>query len=185
MGNEENKFTDAQLLRMRAEEQLRARKEAGMPGQEIDMQRLIHELQVHQIELEMQNEELRQANETAETALGKYTMLYDLAPIAYFTLTSEGTICEANFTGADLLGERRISLINKNFKLFVSEYSRPVFNDFFAEILGGNGKASCEVRLCHHDNPLCFAYILGKAVGDDRKCLLSVVDISKRKTADQ
>ena len=53
---------------------------------ESDVKKLLHELQVHQIELEMQNEELRKANETAETALKKYTMLYDFAPMGYFTL---------------------------------------------------------------------------------------------------
>ena len=92
--------------------------------------KLLHELQVHQIELEMQNEELIQANETAETALKKYTMLYDFAPMGYFTLDPDGTICELNFTGAEMLGDKRFSLVNSNFKLFISEDSRPVFDVF-------------------------------------------------------
>jgi PAS domain-containing protein len=62
----------------------------------------------------MQNEELRQAYETTEAALKKYTMLFDLAPVGYFSLDKDGTICELNFTGADILGERRFSLIDSN-----------------------------------------------------------------------
>ena len=71
---------------------------------ESDFKKLLHELQVHQIELEMQNEELIKANETAETALRKYTMLYDFAPMGYFTLEEDGTICDLNFTAAEMLG---------------------------------------------------------------------------------
>ncbi len=63
---------------------------------------------MHQIELEMQNDELRQANETAEAALKKYTMLYDFAPMGYFTLDSDGSICDLNFTGAELLGDKTL-----------------------------------------------------------------------------
>ena len=96
MSNEETNFTDAQMLRMKAEEQLKEKqKKVDKPVMETDVKKLLHELQVHQIELEMQNEELREANETAETALKKYTMLYDFAPMGYFTLDSDGSICES------------------------------------------------------------------------------------------
>ncbi|HAZ04730.1 MAG TPA: hypothetical protein DCY97_21565, partial [Marinilabiliales bacterium] len=131
-----------------------------------------------QIELEMQNEELRQAYETAETALKKYTMLYDLAPMGYFTLDSNGGICELNFTGADLLGDKRFSLVNSNFKLFVSDESRTVFNDFFRKVFTSNAKESCNVMLGYDNTPLCRVYMEGIVTGDDQKCLLSVMDIS-------
>ena len=75
----------------------------------------------------MQNEELREANETAETALKKYTMLYDFAPMGYFTLDNDGSISELNFTGAEMLGDKRFSLVNSNFKLFISEDSQHCF----------------------------------------------------------
>ena len=179
MNSKEQNITDAQMLRLKAEEQLRRKqKKADKQVIESDVKKLLHELQVHQIELEMQNEELRQANETAETALKKITMLYDFAPMGYFTLDSDGSICELNFTGADLLGEKRFSLIESNFKLFISENSRPVFNKFFSKIFAGNSKESCEVMLGYDNNPLCLVYMEGIVTGDDRKCLLSVVDIS-------
>ena len=122
MNKEEFDFTDAKMLRQKAEEQLKVKQEkSGLLDLGKDTTRLLHELQVHQIELEMQNEELKQAYETVETALKKYTMLYDLAPMGYFTLDRDGSICDLNFTGAYLLGDRRFSLMNNNFKLFISE----------------------------------------------------------------
>ncbi len=117
MNSEEMNFLDAEILRKKAEEQLLAMEQKEIIAEgEADLQRLVHELQVHQIELEMQNEELRLAYETAETALKKYTLLFDLSPMGYFTLDTEGAICELNFTGAEILGERRFSLIDTNFK---------------------------------------------------------------------
>jgi PAS domain-containing protein len=179
MTNEEQNLTDAQMLRRKAEELLKEKqKKVNIPAIEADAKKLLHELQVHQIELEMQNEELHQANETAETALKKYTMMYDFAPMGYFTLDSDGSICDLNFTGAELLGEKRFALVNSNFKLFVSEDSKPVFNKFFSKVYTSNAKESCELMLGYDDNPLCLVYMEGIVTGDDRKCLLSVVDIS-------
>ncbi len=182
MSNEKQKHTEAQILRMKAEEQLKEKqKYIKDPVIEIDVQKLLHELQVHQIELEMQNEELQQAYETAEMALKKYTMLYDLAPMGYFTLDVEGSICDLNFTGADMLADRRFSLLNSNFKLFVSDESKPIFNDFFRKVYTTFAKQSCEIMLGYDNTPLCLVYIEGIVTGDDRSCLLSVVDISNFK----
>ena len=179
MSNEELNLTDAQMMRRKAEEQLKEKqKKMDKPVMETDMKKLLHELQVHQIELEMQNEELREANETAETALKKYTMLYDFAPMGYFTLDCDGSICELNFTGAEMLGDKRFSLVNSNFKLFVSKDSQPVFNRFFSKIYTSNAKESCEVMLGYDNNHLCLVYMEGIVTGDGRQCLLSVVDIS-------
>ncbi len=177
MQNEEPDLTNPRKLRQKAEEELKAKQEkAGF--EDLDTSRLVHELQVHQIELEMQNEELRRAYDTAETALKKYTMLYDLAPMGYFTLDHSGSICELNFTGADLLGEKRVKLINSNFKLFISEGSRTVFNDFFKKVYSSHTKESCEVTLGYDNKPLCEVYMEGIVNDDDQKCLLSAIDIS-------
>jgi len=179
MSNEKQNLTDAQMLRLEAEKKLKEKQnKIDKPVIETDVKKLLHELQVHQIQLEMQNEELHAANETAETALKKYTMLYDFAPMGYFTLDGDGSICELNFTGAEMLGDKRFSLVNSNFKLFVSKDSLPVFNNFFSKVYSSNAKESCEVKLGYDKNPLCFVYMEGIVTGDDRKCLLSVVDIS-------
>jgi hypothetical protein len=176
--DEEIDFTDAQMLRRRAEVQLRREKKIELSIDKTDAKRLLHELQVHQIELEMQNEELRLAYETAEAALKKYTMLYDFAPMGYFILDEYGSICDLNFMGADMLGDKRFCLINSNFKLFVSDDSKRVFNGFLSKLFTSNTRESCKVMLGYDHKPLCFVYMEGVVTGDDRKCLLSVVDIS-------
>jgi len=173
MNNEEPIFTDAAMLRKKAEELLKSKqKKTAKTFVETDTKRLLHELQVHQIELEMQNDELRQANETAEAALKKYTMLYDFAPMGYFTLDSDGSICDLNFTGAELLGEKRHSLVDSNFKLFISQESKDVFNDFFSRLYTGSTKESCHIKLGYDGKPLALVYMEGIVTGDERKCLL-------------
>ena len=177
--NHEEDYTPAQLLRIKAEEKLKDKQsDTNSTNSEHDAQKLLHELQVHQIELEMQNEELHQANDTAETALKKYTMLYDLAPMGYFTLQSDGTITELNFTGAEMLGDRRFSLINSNFKLFVADESKLVFGEFFRRVFVENSKETCEVKLGYDKKPLGHFYMEAVFIGDENKCLLSLVNIS-------
>ena len=180
MNREEIDFTDAKMLRSIAEEQLKARQPKEIvPVELADLEILFHELQVREIELEMQNEELRRTYDAAEIAHKKFTILFDLSPMGYFTLNSEGAILELNFKGAEMLRERRFSLLNSNIKLFVSEESRQVFNNFFKKVYTSNAKESCEVLLGYNKNPLCKVYMEGVVTGDDQKCLLSVLDISR------
>lgn len=181
MNIEDIDFTDAQMLRQKAEEIVKAKKleEDVLQKEEEDAQKLLHELQVHQIELEMQNEELRQAYETAETTLRKYTMVFDLSLVGYFSLNTEGTILSLNFTGADMLGERRFSLINNNFKLFVADESKPVFDNFLKRVYTSYSKESCELLLGADKTSLRPVYMEGVVSEDDQECLLSVIDISK------
>ena len=89
------------------------RSQAGVGSTVHEMERLIQELQVHQIDLEIQNEELRQAWAETEAALELYTELYEFAPSGYFTLDRDGTIQEANQTGSELLGMDRSRLVNR------------------------------------------------------------------------
>ena len=185
MNTKDENLTERQLLRLKAEEKLKIKKKKNEnPVLESDTKKLLHELQVHQIELEMQNEELQEAYETAEKALKKYTMLYDFAPMGYFTLDSDGGIIDLNFTGADLLGQKRFTLVNSNFKLFIAKESQPVFNEFLKKVYIDNAKESCEVKLAYDNNLLCHVYMEGIVTGDDRKCLLSLVDISGFKYPD-
>ncbi|MDX9907855.1 MAG: PAS domain S-box protein [Mariniphaga sp.] len=180
MDIEEIDFTDAQMLRKKAEELIKTKERKGSYSQEeTDTLKLLHELQVHQIELEMQNEELRQAYETSESALRKYILLFELSLVGYFTLDAEGAILDLNFSAAEMLGERRFSLIGSNFKLFVAEESRPVFNEFFRKVYTGYAKESCELILGYNEKTLSSVYVEGVVTEDDQKCLLSVVDITK------
>ncbi len=179
MSNEDLDFTDAEMLRQIAVKRLQEGKAAvKAPIKEADSMKLLHQLQVHQIELEMQNEELMKAYEKAEKALKKYTMLYDLSPMGYFTLDTDGTITELNFAGARMLGDRRFSLVNSNFKLYVSPDSLPVFNDFIEQIFNSNTKESCQLMLGYDSDYLCFVYVEGVVIDNKKQCLLSLVDLS-------
>ena len=179
MNSEEREITDAKLLRIKAEKQLEDNKKAMEKSVfESDVKKLIHELQVHQIELEMQNEELIIANETAETALRKYTMLYDFAPMGYFTIAVDGSILELNFTGAEMLGDKRIALGGSNFKLFVSDASKPLFSEFLSNVYASHRKESCLISLGNDTDSPKRVYIEGIVLPDEANCLLSIVDIS-------
>src|SRR5574341_1492807 len=113
-------------LRYRAEQRLKRVDGKGEALTLEESQRLVHELQVHQIELEMQNEELRRTKEELEAALSKYTDLYDSSPVSYFTLGRDGTIRSVNLTGAHLLGVERSRLLDRRLGLFISAEFRSV-----------------------------------------------------------
>jgi len=148
---------------------------------EADPMRLLHELEVHQIELEMQNEELKQAVEKAATA----TALYDFAPAGYYTLNREGIICQTNLSGAILLGKERSNLISSNFNQFLTTDFLPVFNDFFRKVFETNEKQICELRLSLHGTPTYFVHVEGIISDVAAHCLLTAVNITERKQAEQ
>lgn len=112
-----------------AEERLREQHpEEALARTEADTQRLVHELRVHQIELELQNQELQEARDAAEAALEKYSELYDFAPVGYLTLDRAGTIREANLAAASLLGIARSQLPGRCFALYLSQDDLPSFD---------------------------------------------------------
>ena len=105
MKKDKHTSAEAAELRRRAETRLRAAATKGASARtEPEAQRLVHELQVHQIELEMQNDELRQSRAEVEAGLERYTELYDFAPVGYLTLGRDEAIRQVNLAGADLLG---------------------------------------------------------------------------------
>ena len=172
IGKDKGTSTDAAEQRRIAEEQLKAKApEAGIPLSGDEAQRLLHELQVHQIELEMQNAALRQARDEEEKALERYTDLYDFAPVGYFTLDRDGAIRAANLTGAGLLGIERSRLIGRRFGLFVTAEDRLPFSEFLGKVFAGQGKESCEVTLAAEGNsPRCvqieaIAFGAGRSAG--------------------
>jgi PAS domain-containing protein len=183
MITQEPDFTNPRELRRQAEKILQEKKEKALieGEKEIDAKKLLHELQVHQIELEMQNEELRKAYETAEAALKKYTLVFDQAPVGFVTLESDGSIIDLNFTAAEMLGDRRYSLIDSNFKLYISEESKSTFGDFFERVYTSHEKESCKVTLGYDNEALCQVYIEGIVIENDSKCLLSMVNVSQPK----
>ena len=112
-----------------------------------DARSLIHELQVHQIELEMQNEELRRAQRELEESRNRFSDLYDFAPVGYFTFDKNGLIIEVNLTAANKLGVERSFLIKKPFSLFLSPGSKDVFYLYLRHVFRTSLKQACELKL--------------------------------------
>ncbi len=140
-------------LRTKAEEHIRSQ-ERKMPKLAVsheEMQRLIHELAVHQIELEMQQEELLQSREELEEGLERFTELYDFAPLGYLMLARDGTILQVNLTGTKLLGVERSLLVGDRFERFVATEDIPDFNALLERAFSGIGHVSCEVMLQSDD----------------------------------
>ena len=106
---------------------------------EKDPEELLHELQVHQIELEMQNEELRRTQLDMEESRDRYADLYDFAPIGYFTFTREALIKEVNLTGSVLLGQDRQKLINARFRRMVAIKEQDRWDQHFLSVFQQGG----------------------------------------------
>jgi PAS domain S-box-containing protein len=173
-------------LRRQAEERLQAKTaEVPPPRTEEESLRLLHELQVHQIELEMQNVELLQARNMMEEALEKYTDLYDFAPVGYFTLDRDGVIHAANLGGAGLLGVERSRLLGRRFGLFVADGARPLFSEFLGKVFASQGKESREVPLTTEGNPPRFVQIEAVAFQSGQECRVAVIDITERKQVEE
>jgi len=148
--------------------------------------RLVHELEVHQIELEMQNEELRQAQEELELSRNTYAELYDFAPVGYFIFDVSGLIHEVNLTGAQLLGIERSLLTNKNFTGFITDADgKEIFSHHLKSVLQNQGIQRCEIMLTGKDGTIIYGHLKSvtlENVGSNNGYILcSIVDISAGK----
>ena len=177
------KTTDTSaLIRHKAEEALQE-KQATSPSNfsESEIIRLIHELEVHQIELEMQNEELLLAKEQAEKAAQKYAELFLYAPAGYFTLSRSGEILELNLVASQIFGIEKHALLNRQFGAFVSEDTRPIFNEFLENIFKFHTRSSCDITLDTNLKVSKYLNLSGIHKVNGEECLLTVVDISQSK----
>ena len=172
-------------LRRRAEERLLTKAVTLHPPRTAEeIQRLLHEMQIHQIELEMQNAELRQARDENEKTLEKYTDLYDFAPVGYFTLDRNGAIGDVNFSGASLLASERSRLIGRRFGLFVTEEAKLFFFEFLGKVFASQGKQSCELMLTLEGISPCFVQIEAVAFASGQECRVAVINITERRLAE-
>ncbi|VVB64567.1 Methanogenesis regulatory histidine kinase FilI [uncultured archaeon] len=174
-------------LRLQAETLLKDRKRKSFDSTkeaDRDIKALVHELQVHQIELEMQNEEMKRAKQEIEDALAKYSDLYDFAPIGLFTIDIRRLIQEVNLAGAKLLGVARSDLMNKHFYLFVQPKDLSSFNRFCKSAFETSTKQTCELNILRDEEPTGYVRIEGMAAEDDQKCRqlqIAVIDITEPK----
>lgn len=133
-------------LRQRAETRLQEKPQLDSVA-DWDSSRLIHELQVHQIELEMNNEELRRAYDEADALRAHYLDIYDFAPVPYLTLNSIGAILDMNLAAAILMKIKRSQKSHHRFHSLLTEISLPIFQRFLNDILEGKSVHSIEVSL--------------------------------------
>ena len=174
--------SDAAVLRRMAEARLyKSHEKNVLPTSKEDLLRLVQELQIHQIELEMVNEELQETRNAVEKGLEQYTELYNFAPLGYFTLNRSGDICMANLTGAHMLGVDRSELIGGRFGLFVSIKNRTDFCNFLQKVFESNTKENCETMLIKKNGEQCYVRIDAVAATEWQGCKIAVVDITEQK----
>ncbi|SFQ51536.1 PAS domain S-box protein [Hymenobacter arizonensis] len=152
-----------------------------------EVKRMMQELQVHQIELEMQYEELLLAQTEVQNARAQYVDLYDFAPVGYFTLTATGLIQQLNLCASKLLGTVRQRLMGRRFALFVAPNSRLEFGQFLARVLSTSRTLSCDIMLQREDGTPFHALLEGlrmeespENVAANPQCRLAVIDTTAR-----
>jgi two-component system cell cycle sensor histidine kinase/response regulator CckA len=180
-------------LRKRAEEQ--AKSDAAADGVTTrkslspeEARQTLHELRVHQIELELQNEELRRAQLDLEVLRARYFDLYDLAPVGYFTLNEMGFIMEANLMASELLRTTRISLINKPLSGFIIPKDQDIYYKHRIRLFEKNAPQQCELRLVKKDGSRFWARLDSTVIQSADGipvCRVVMSDITGQKRAEE
>ncbi|MEL7669613.1 ATP-binding protein [Methanobacterium sp.] len=171
-------------LRQRAEEELRKAEEKGnIP---VNISELVHELQVHQIELQMQNEELRKSQEETSNLYNQYHELYDYAPVGYFSLDKDGNIKNINIKGAELLKLEKKRIIGRGFVRFIQNESRNDYFNLLTTAINTGKTQSLELQLKGNKN-FFYGYMEIMPIYNkfNEKYRITVTDITKRKKAEE
>jgi two-component system, sporulation sensor kinase E len=148
------------------------------------MLKLPHQIEADQAELETKIEELRRSREELEASRNKYALLYDFAPVGYFTFDRDGVIQSVNLFGVRLLGVERAGLINRRFEHFVADDERFVFGTFLRTVFAGQGKETCRLRLSTGEQPQ-YVRIEAMVTESGDECLAVLVDITEKKKAEK
>ena len=175
---------DPATLRRTAEARLKGKPATRQSETNADSKRLQHELQVHQIELELQNEELRRTLLEREVALDRYTIFYDFTPAGYLTLTPDGTILQANLTIANWLQVERTRLLKRRFALFVAADSRFPFANLLTRAFNHEAPVVGEVMLAVKVGPPLTVQLRASLSGDGQECRVVLTDVTERQRAE-
>jgi PAS domain S-box-containing protein len=186
----DKKYTGSSALRRHAARELEdmpALSEALSKMSPQDSAKLIHELRVHQIELEMQNDELRRIQGELEKARDRYSDLYDFAPVGYFSVNEKGVVATANLTAASLLGVPRAALVGSPFSHFVLCEDQETYYLHRRRLLETRDYQSCELRLVKADGNLFNANLECMLIedSDSEQIGIAVSDITKRKRTEE
>jgi PAS domain S-box-containing protein len=176
-------------LRRKAVRKLKSEEERLRGLSEQDLKALVNELGTHQIELELQNEELRRARTELEASHALYVDLYDFSPMGYFSFDRNGLIREVNLTGANMLGMEKRLVRSRLFQTFLEPDQRNVFRDHLSEVFRTQLGASCEIALRKNDGTKLHArlqslsFVMG--TGDPGVCRTAMSDITEQKRAEK
>ena len=189
MEKEKRELKGAGELRRKAEGRLKEKPAPPEKLAELETQELIEELRVHQIELEMQNEELRRTQAVVEESRAKYSDLYDFAPVGYLTLNRQGIILEANLTACSSLGKERSLLININ-NLFtnfiIKKEEKGLFYQHLGKVFEAKSLETCELELKGEGDTKFYAQLQSTIVKDNlSQCRTAITDITERKQAEE
>lgn len=150
-----------------------------------DVQRLVQLLQIHQIELEHQNQELRLTQEELEVSRNKYVNFFDFSPIPYITLNSDGIVKEVNLSAGKMFGIDRNKLIGKKFISFISLDNRDTFIPFLKNVFNSRIKHSCELKLVNKDKRIFQVSLEGFEFDDipesSQMCQIAIIDLTDYK----
>lgn len=150
---------------------------------------LLNELQVYQLELEMQNDELKTSYATLDQERAKFVGLYDLAPVGYFILDYLGIIEEANQNGVDLLSMSKHTIIQRRFQSFIAAQSWEDFYNFLHRMQNADGKQSAEIKLMLKNEQIVYTRMEGIAISSmlasDIKYYITLIDITESRNAQQ
>ena len=176
-------------LRKQAEEQIRDMEPAPLSAQPPEeYQRVLHELRVHQIEFEMQNEELRTAQAEITAGQARYFDLYDLAPVGYCTLSEHNMILEANLTAATLLGKARSALVKQPLSGFILKDDQDIYYLHRKKLLETSEAQEWELRLVKPDGAVFWAHLTATTAQAEDGApvfLVAIGDITGRKQAEE
>lgn len=177
-------------LRRQAEQEITANDtEIAVEPSPEETRRMLHELRVHQLELEMQNEELRRAHEALERIQERYFELYDLAPVGYVTLSDKGLIHEANLTASTLLGTTRGALVRQPLGRFVLPEHYDAFYCHCRRLFEGHHPPACELQLRRGDDASVWARLESIAAVDPESgaaiCRTVISDITPAKETER
>lgn len=176
--------SDPPARRRAAEARLQEQTADRPPPDETDLRRLQHELEVHQIELEMQNEELQAALAANAATLERYTDLYDFAPVGYLTLERAGTILAANLTVARLLGLDRSCLLGRRLAQYLAEGDRRAFHDFLETTFTSSRREGWEVAIPQTGAAPRQVRFEAVVAEDGQACRAAVLDVTERHRAE-
>lgn len=172
-------LTDNSTLRQKAEEQLsNSSSSSDLDLSKFENYKFLQELQVHQLELEMQNDELLRAKERTDLISDKYIELYNFAPISYFTITKECEIVELNLCASQMIGKDLNFLINKRICSFFNDVDKIIFNKFIKDIFRNQTKETCKISISLDDDLTKEYLFTGIICRNCKNILVASIDIT-------